>query len=56
MHRCFQRVLSSNVNEVIRAVLNSLFFLFLQIDFARAKSTKSTKKQKEATKQKHKTL
>ena len=36
---------SSNVNEVIRAVLNSLFF-FLQKDFARTKSTKSTKAQR----------
>ena len=35
--------LSSNVNEVIRAVLNSLFFL--RKDFARTKSTKSTKTQ-----------
>ena len=40
----------SNINEVIRAVLNSLFFLFfLQTDFARTKSTKSTEKH-----QKHK--
>ena len=36
--RCY---ISSNVNEVIRTVLNSLFFL--QNDFARTKSTKSTK-------------
>ena len=39
---------SSNINEVIRAVLNSLLF-FLQKDFARTKSTKrttSTKAQK----------
>ena len=35
---------SSNVNEVIRSVLNSLFFL--RKDFARTKSTKSTKAQK----------
>ena len=34
---------SSNINEVIRAVLNPLFFLWK--DFAR---TKSTKKQKDA--------
>ena len=34
---------SSDVNEVIRAVLNSLFFL--QKDFTRTKSTKSTKTQ-----------
>ena len=32
-----------NINEVIRAVLNSLFFL--QKYFARTKSTKSTKTQ-----------
>ena len=42
-------IISSNINEVIRAVLNPLFF-FLQKDFAR---TKSTKKHKNATKQKH---
>ena len=35
---------SSNVNEVIRAVLNSLFFL--RKDFACTKSTKSTKNTK----------
>ena len=40
----------SNVNEVIRAVLNSLFF-FLQKNFTCTKSTKST----DTTKQKHKT-
>ena len=34
----------SNVNEVIRAVLNSLFF-FLQKNFTCTKSTKSTKTQ-----------
>ena len=37
-------VRSSNVNEVIRVVLNSLFS-FLRKDFARTKSTKSTKTQ-----------
>ena len=36
---------SSNVNEVITTILNSLFF-FLQKDFARTKSTKSTKNTK----------
>ena len=36
--------ISGNVNEVIRAVLNSLF-VFLRKDFARTKSTKSTKTQ-----------
>ena len=36
--------LSSNVNEVIRAVLNSIFFL--RKDFAHTKSTKSTKRYK----------
>ena len=44
-----------NVNEVIRAVLNPLFFS--RKDFTRTKSTKSTKKHqkhKDATKQKHK--
>ena len=34
---------SSNVNEVIRAVLNSLFISFLRKDFARTKSTKIPK-------------
>ena len=37
---------SSNVNEVITTILNSLFFFFLQKDFARTKSTKSTKNTK----------
>ena len=35
---------SSNINEVIKAVLNSLFFL--RKDFAHTKSTKSTKSTK----------
>ena len=35
--------MSSNVNEAIRGVLNSLFFL--QKDFTRTESTKSTKTQ-----------
>ena len=59
--------MSSNVNEVIRAVLNSLFiylfiYLFSQKDFARTKSTKKHqkhqkhKKHKDAIKQKHKAL
>ena len=33
--------ISSNINEVIKTVLNFLFF-FLQKDFARTKSTKRT--------------
>ena len=37
--------ISSNINEVIRAVLNSLFFV-LQKYFARVKSTKKHKKHK----------
>ena len=41
IHACNRMNFCSNVNEVIRAVLNSLFFL--QKDFARTKSTKSTK-------------
>ena len=40
-----QNFTSSNVNEVIRTVLNSLFF-FLRKDFARTKSTKSTESTK----------
>ena len=43
--------ISSNVNEVIRAVLNFLFFL--RKDFSR---TQKDQKHKDATKQKHKTL
>ena len=42
---------SSNVNKVIRAVLNSLFFL--RKDFAHTKSTKRTKRTK-TSRQKHK--
>ena len=38
-----QQQVSSNKNEIIRAVLNTLFFL--RKDFARTKSTKSTKTQ-----------
>ena len=38
---------TGNVNEVIRSVLNSL--LFLRIDVARTKSTKSTKTQPSKT-------
>ena len=33
---------SSNINEVIRAVLNFLLLFFLQKDFARTKNTKRT--------------
>ena len=36
---------SSNINEIIMAVLKPLFFL--RKDFARTKSTKSTKKHKD---------
>ena len=49
--------LSSNMNQVIRAVLTFLFFL--RKDFVRTikhqKSPKNTKKYKNATKQKRKT-
>ena len=38
---CDNSKFSSNINEVIKAVLNSLFFL--RKDFAHTKSTKSTK-------------
>ena len=41
--------MSSNVNEVIRAVLDFLF-VFLQKDFTRTKSTKKHKKHKKAQK------
>ena len=40
---CYKVNDSSNVNEVIRAVLNSFFFL--RKNFAHTKSTKSTNKQ-----------
>ena len=43
--------LSSNVNEVIRAVLNSLFFFTKRFD-----THQKHQKHKDATKQKHKTL
>ena len=57
---CDNSKFSSNINEVIKAVLNSLFF-FLRKDFPRTKSTKSTKSIPKALKgtktlrQKHKT-
>ena len=41
IHACNRVNFSSNINEVIRAILNSLFFL--RKDFARTKSTKSNK-------------
>ena len=44
-HSTFLSVLSSNINEVIRAVLNSLFFL--RKDFTHTKSTKSIKNTKQ---------
>ena len=47
--RNFLDMVSSNVNEVIRAVSN--LFIFLRKDLTRIKSTK---KHKDATKQKHK--
>ena len=51
------RKLSSNVNEVIMTVLNSLFyFIFYEKILHALKAPKSTKKHKDATKQKHKTL
>ena len=31
---------SSNINEIMRAVLSSVFFFFLRKDFARTSSTK----------------
>ena len=45
IHACGKINFSSNVNEVIRSVLNSSFF-FLRKDFARTKSTKNTKNTK----------
>ena len=53
IHDHLREYISSNINEVIRAALNSLFF-FLQKDFARTKSTKSIKSIKSTKKpQKH---
>ena len=48
---------SSNISEIIRAVLNPVFFLekvFARIECT--KSTKSTESTKDATKQKHKSV
>ena len=42
---CDNSKFSSNINEVIKAVLNSLFFL--RKDFAHTKSTKCTKRYKD---------
>ena len=52
IYACNKMNFVSNINEVIRAAVNSLFIFFLQKDFAR---TKSNKKYKNATKQKCKT-
>ena len=41
---CILKIISSNINEVIKAVLNSYFFL--RKDFAHTKSTKGTKSTK----------
>ena len=46
---CDNSKFSSNINEVIKAVLNSLFF-YLRKDFPRTKSTKSTKSTPKAVK------
>ena len=49
--------ISSNVNEVVRAVLNSLFIFFFYEKILHApKAPKSPKKHKDATKQNHETL
>ena len=48
VHACNRMNFSSNINEAIRAVLISFFFL--QKDFTPTKSTKSTKKQKKTPK------
>ena len=49
---------SSNVNEVIRAVLNSLYFYYCFFFFftKRFHTHQKHQKHKDATKQKHKTL
>ena len=45
---------SSNINEIIRASLNSIFFFYKKISHV-PKAPKSTKRHKNATKKKHKT-
>ena len=46
---------SSNINEIIRASLNSIFFFFYKKISHAPKAPKSTKRHKNATKKKHKT-
>ena len=46
IHACNKIKFSSIINEVMRAVLNFLFFIFLPKDFAHTKRTKSTKSTK----------
>ena len=53
IQKCSRKInASSNLNEVIRAVLNSLL-IFLQKDFTRTKSTKAQRRN-QAKVQKHK--
>ena len=61
-HGEFWRIFSSNINEVIRTILNFLFFFFYekilhaqkaQKEHKAQKASKSTKKHKNTTKQKH---
>ena len=56
IHACNKINFSSNINEVIKAVLN--FSFFLRKDFVSTKSTKSTKNTKntKSTKKGKKTL
>ena len=42
----FAHYLSSNINEIIRAVINSLFIFFSQKDFTHRKITESSKSTK----------
>ena len=49
IHACNKMNFSSNINEVIRAVLNSLIF-FLQKDFARTKKQQKHQKAPKAQK------
>ena len=49
IHACNKMNFSSNINEVIRTVLNSLIF-FLQKDFARTKKHKKQQKHQKAPK------
>ena len=56
IHACNKMNFSSNVNEVIRAVLNSIYLIFFTKSFFTHQKHQKHQKDKDATKQKHKTL